>query len=65
MHNNQDLIMHKAMKKLLEDATFPLKSREVVAFVKVMEWFDNLPLRFFEETKEKESSKGINANKRR
>lgn len=55
MHNNQDLIMHKAMKKLLEDATFPLKSREVVAFVKVMEWFDNLPLRFFDKLPPKKS----------
>ena len=54
--------MHKAMKKVLDEATFPLKSREVVAFIKVIEWFDELPKRYFNE-KQNNEKKVKDANK--
>ena len=45
MFNNQDRIMIVALKKVLDEATFPLKKREVQSFAIVMTWINELEKR--------------------
>jgi hypothetical protein len=41
--NKEDLVYHKALMKLLDEATFELKAREVGAYVSVYNWAKNIP----------------------
>ena len=43
--NKEDVAFHKALMKLLDEATFNLKAREVKAFLAVYEWASGLPLK--------------------
>lgn len=45
--------MHQALMKLLNEATFSFKAREVPTFLKVYEWARELPTHFDEKKKEK------------
>jgi hypothetical protein len=45
MFVKEDLLLLKGLKKVLEDATFPLKRREVAAFAAVIKWVDDLEKR--------------------
>lgn len=52
MFSKEDEAMHKGLMKLLEEASFNLKAREVRAFLAVFEWTKNLP----EKMKKKDQS---------
>ncbi len=39
----EDLAYHKALMKLLDEATYSLKAREVAAFAHVYNWAKDLP----------------------
>lgn len=45
MFNEKDLALHKGLIKILDEATFPLKAREVAAFAQVYAWVKDLPNR--------------------
>lgn len=41
--SEKDLALHRGLMKLLEEATFQLKAREVAAFAQVYSWAKDLP----------------------
>ena len=45
MFTDQDVAIHKGLMKLLDEATFPLKAREVESFRVVYNWAKSLPNR--------------------
>lgn len=45
MFNSQDKVMIIALKKILDEATFPLKKREVQSFAMIMTWVNELEKR--------------------
>lgn len=45
----EDLAYHKALMKLLDEATFSLKAREVAAFTHVYNWAKDLPNKIVEK----------------
>lgn len=57
--NKENLALHKGLMKILSEATFELKAREVASFAKVYEWANKLPDEFIEkkQTKKKVSKK--------
>jgi len=56
MFEEKDRAMLRGLNKILEDATFPLKKREVQSFAMVMGWVKDLDLRMAKELdKSKES----------
>lgn len=50
---DRDLLIHKGLIKILDDATFQLKAREVAAFLEVYKWVKELPEKFKEPVIEK------------
>lgn len=46
MFTKEDEALHKGLIKLLDDATFELKAREVKAFAAVYSWAVDLPNKF-------------------
>lgn len=42
MFKQEDLLLLKGLEKILNEATFPLKKREVAAFVAIMKWVEDL-----------------------
>ena len=55
----KDKAMHKGLLKMLNDATFPLKAREVSAFVDVFTWAQDLPNLLKKEEPVKEVKKTV------
>lgn len=53
--NNEDLLFHKALMKILDEATYSLKAREVASFIKVYEWTKEIPSKFVSKPKLKKS----------
>ena len=49
MFDEKDKAFHKGLMKLLDEASFDLKAREVRAFLAVYDWAKNLPEKFKEE----------------
>jgi hypothetical protein len=45
MFTEKDMALHRGLMKLLEDATFPLKAREVSSFALIYSWAKDLPSR--------------------
>jgi hypothetical protein len=43
MFTDKDRALHKGLIKVLDDATFQLKAREVAAFAEIYKWVINLP----------------------
>lgn len=43
MLSKEDLVFHKALMKVLDDATYPLKAREVKSFLAIYDWASRLP----------------------
>ena len=59
MFNSQDKAMLKGLNKLLDEATFPLKKREVAAFALVVKWLQDLDKRIDADlNKAKENNDG-------
>jgi hypothetical protein len=57
MYNKNDKAMMVGLKHLLNEATFPLKRREVATFVQVMTWLHDLETRIDDDLKPKPSIK--------
>lgn len=47
--NEQNRALHRALLKILNEATFPLQAKEVNAFIKVYDWVKNMPDTFVEK----------------
>lgn len=43
MFNDKDKALHKGLMKILDEATFTLKAREVAAFVQIYNWVKEMP----------------------
>ena len=56
MFTKEDRAYIKALKKLIDEATFPLKKREVVAFSHVVNWLDDLENRMHEQEEKPKAS---------
>ena len=41
----KDLALHKGLMKLLDEGTFPLRAKEVMAFAEVYSWAKGMPAR--------------------
>lgn len=51
--NEQNRALHRALTKLLNEATFPLQAKEVNAFIKVYDWVKTMPDQFVEKPQKK------------
>ena len=58
--NKDDVVLHKGLMKLLDEATFSLQAREVKAFLVIYEWAKNMPSTMIRKPQKKEKD----ANKR-
>jgi hypothetical protein len=48
MLTKEDVAVHNGLMKLLDEATFPLKAREVRSFLVIYDWAKNMPARLAE-----------------
>lgn len=55
--NSQDKTMLNGLNKVLDEATFPLKKREITSFAMILNWLSELDKRIDEELKEKPKKK--------
>lgn len=53
MFTEKDKALHKGLMKILDEGTFPLKAREVIAFAEIYAWVKSLPDKKEEQTKVK------------
>lgn len=60
MFEEKDKAFHKGLMKLLDEASFDLKAREVRAFLAVYEWARTLPEKMNEPPKKKTRNKSGN-----
>jgi len=49
MLTEKDIALHKGLMKLLNEASFVLKAREVIAFSDIYAWTNSIPKRLAEK----------------
>jgi hypothetical protein len=69
MFNKNDRVLLKGLNKLLDEATFPLKRREIASFAQIMTWLKRLEQRIeddiiVEELRTSEPKKKETKNKK-
>ena len=58
--NDKDKAMHNGLLKLINDANFVLKAREVRAFLEIVSWVNDLEKNFVRKPEERKTkSKGV------
>lgn len=65
MFNEKDKSMIMGLKKILDDATFPLKKREVQSFALVMNWVNELEQRIYSKDNKQEEVKEVKKTKKK